>query len=601
MKKTLIPSLIWTLSFFSSCGRDDHQEKNSSRKLKSLRKEDANLTNPDLEFNKLNATQDASYIVMFKTDERKTGFKTYQAEYQRYFSLLAGDYFGDPRIKDLRFITEADLTPTTKNTQTFSNFELPLSLQSAPPNEKNVGSLMRVDFASELTAQSFLNETYASGKIWFAEPNFSSELSDDPIFDTYKKNYASVNAQWQNAIKLKEAFDYISTLTAGKDRPTDDDIIKNPPIIAVMDTGLDYEHPDIKNNVWVNTHVGVAGCPNDLHGCNTVNPERGELGKGDTYPCNTTGPGLPLASPDDKCGHGTHVSGIIAAKAGGTYGGVCPFCQIMTIKVVDVKDNDKGEKTPRVLDSAILLGIKYLNRFRSNGSSAVRVINSSFGKYSKSRSIGILMDALRRDGKGVVLIGAAGNEDSMTRSYPAAFPQAVAVGALDDQGRKATFSNYGPWVDISAPGFKIISTIPGNSSAEKSGTSMACPIVAGSLGLYLGIKPNSSADELINLLTKTADGSVYSEDFAGGYNFRNYFPKIAGEDFRRPLLGTGRLDVSLLVQGKEGKGFVAAPSDRVTPGCGMIAGGISTSPKEFLLILLFPFILLGFFRFSRKK
>ncbi len=576
--------------FITRCGSDHHPEKSSVHKIIPNDKS-SELWSEDLRFNISATPSEASYIVMFKTNDHKTGFQTYLAEYQHHFSLVSANFMGDPRIKDLKFISEADLTPVTNNAKTFYELELPESLKSAPQHEKQVGSIVQVDFADEISARNFLKETYDAGHIWYAEPNFISEISDSPIFQTYKKNYASAKIGWHDSIKLKEAFEYISTLTGGTDRPTDDDIIKNPPIIAVMDTGLDYEHPAIKDNVWTNTHVGVAGCPNDLHGCNTVNPERGELGKGDTFPCNLSGPGQALPGKQDKCEHGTHVSGIIAAKVQSDFGGVCPFCQIMTIKVVDVKDNEKGEKTPRVLDSAILLGIKYLNRFRSNGSSAVRVINSSFGKYSKSRSIGILMDVMRRDGKGALLIGAAGNEDSMSRSYPAAFSQAVAVSAIDELGRKASFSNYGPWVDIAAPGVEIISTIPGGMQAPKSGTSMACPVVAGALGLYLGIKPNTSADELVNLLIKTADGSIYVEDSAGGYNYRNYFPKIGGEEFRRPLLGAGKLDVSLLVQGKEGKGFVAAPLDRVTPGCSMISGNHREGlGLDFVVLICLPFL-----------
>lgn len=546
-----------------------------------------------------------SYIVTFRS--RASGnqllFASYLDEFKFHTNLLNETIGPDERVKKYQFISAINLSPVDAKGRRFSDLSISANIRNlweSEPTEQLVGRMTRIDFADEESSHSFLNEMEQRGEILLAEPNYKSTLSG--IFDEAAKNYTTAESSnnWMKSILLAEAMTDISKMDPST-RPTDDQINTSPPIVAVLDTGLDYEHKGLDGRVWTNNSIGAAGCSNDLHGCDTSNPDPGSLGNGNVYPCGTTGPSQALDPKVGECAHGTHVSGLIAGNFANcspsgsltatTCAGVCPMCQIMTLKVVEMNGN-----TPKVLDSAILTGMEYLNRFRRNGNSAVRIINSSFGKFSRSRSVGILVDILKRDGKGTLLIGAAGNEDSMSRVYPAAFSDAVAVSALDSSGQKAFFSNYGPWVDIAAPGDGLASTVPGNGNyAYKSGTSMACPVVAGALGLYLAVNPNATAESMRSLLLRTADGGIYAEDFADGYNNHYYFKKLSNESFRRPLLGAGQLNVQALMSGTANNAYLGAPVDRVSPGCGVLPGGAVSSSWILWLLIGLPAI------FIRRK
>ena len=327
-----------------------------------------------------------------------------------------------------------------------------------------------------------------------------------------------------------------------------------------MDSGVDILIGSLAKHIWTNLSPGASGCPNDVNGCDTTQAVKAVLGNGDVFPYTTTAygqncpgddPSSPLASQDGVCGHGTHVSGIIAAEAGtgdGTgLGGVCPVCQIMPIKII-ATINGSGAAS----DDAILNGFKYRFLHSQNSQALVRVANSSFGKYVRSRSVGLLVSILSQSPNEVLLIGAAGNEDSMLRSYPAAFSDAIAVGlgSPDGEGRVL---NFGPWVGVAAPGGnassdadtadQIQSTVPGQPGyGYKQGTSMACPVVAGVAALALSVYPTQSFQDLRNSIINTADPADYAFTVNSGINYNYYYPKLSGDPERRPLLGSGIVD-----------------------------------------------------------
>src|SRR5690606_19612806 len=205
-------------------------------------------------------------------------------------------------------------------------------------------------------------------------------------------------------------------------------------------------------NIWVNTDLNAADCKNDLHGCDTTEASRGYLGNGTVYPFGTSGPNENCFGKDPNCSHGTHVAGIIAGdpnwtdERGRSAAGVCPFCRIMVLKIVSKVGDQSG-----ILDSSIIAAFKYVALFRRQGSPAVRVVNASFGKFVRSRSVGLLV-RLMKEKNSTLLVGAAGNEDTLTMEYPAAFGDAIAVAAVDTKLNKVNFSNFGRWVDIAAPG-----------------------------------------------------------------------------------------------------------------------------------------------------
>lgn len=201
-------------------------------------------------------------------------------------------------------------------------------------------------------------------------------------------------------------------------------------VVAIVDTGIDLRHPDLAEKI-------VAGI--DL-----VNNDN---------------------SPDDDNGHGTHCAGIAAAATNNAIGvaGVAPNCKVMPVKVLDSRGDG--------YTSTVARGMRYA------ADGGAKVISLSLGMPARSQA---LQDAVNYAlSKGAIVVAAAGNEGASAKFYPAACNGVISVGAVDANGNKAHFSNYGPWVSVAAPGVRILSTWPGGAYAYGSGTSMAAPFVAG--------------------------------------------------------------------------------------------------------------------------
>lgn len=239
-------------------------------------------------------------------------------------------------------------------------------------------------------------------------------------------------------------------------------------VVAVIDTGVDLEHEDLRENIWINEdEIPGNGIDDDKNGY--IDDYRGwDFVKKAGFSCiSSEDCSKEDNNPSDINGHGTHVAGIIAAVRNNGKGiaGIAPKAKIMALRAGYSSGFSAFLKTADILD-AITYAIN----------NEADVINMSFAGYSLS----VLEDILDlADSLGVVNIAAAGNNASTTRIYPAAIDSVVSVGATADGDSKAYFSNAGDWVDIVAPGAWILSTIPGNNYGNKSGTSMAAPIVAG--------------------------------------------------------------------------------------------------------------------------
>jgi len=250
--------------------------------------------------------------------------------------------------------------------------------------------------------------------------------------------------------------------------------------VAVLDTGIYTQHPDL--------------VPNLLAGYNFVD--------GNTI-------------VDDLNGHGTHVSGIIAAAINnGGVVGVAPRVSLLPVKVC-------GSNCPW---DAVAAGIRYAVDH------GARVINLSLAGTTPSDT---LYEAISYAySHNVVLIAAAGNYDNDTVRYPAAYTETLSVAATDINDLRATWSSYGPNTDLAAPGVNISSTVPNSPYyALKLGTSMAAPHVAGAAAILISAQPSLTAVQARNLITSTARDLVYSGNPSYG----------AGWD---PYTGWGRLDVT---------------------------------------------------------
>jgi subtilisin family serine protease len=222
-------------------------------------------------------------------------------------------------------------------------------------------------------------------------------------------------------------------------------------VVAVVDTGVDLDHPDLAGNV--------------IPGYNVISPG-----------------GLP----QDDNGHGTHVTGIVAAITDNDLGvaGVAGSCRIMPVKVL----NNAGEGT----DYDVATGIQWA---ADNGA---RIINMSLGGPDYSYALAVAVNyAYERN---VLIIAAAGNDGLESILYPAALPHVMAVGATDKTDGRASFSNYGDALDIVAPGVNVFSTLWNNSYTYLSGTSMATPHVAGVAALVLSLHPEYTNDQAEKVL-----------------------------------------------------------------------------------------------------
>ncbi len=236
--------------------------------------------------------------------------------------------------------------------------------------------------------------------------------------------------------------------------------------VAVLDSGVDTDHPDINPKVVARANFSGA------------------------------------ATNEDNYGHGTHMAGTIAAihnSAG--VAGVCPDCTILAGKVL----NDSGVG----FSSSVADGINWAV---SNGA---KVINMSLG-VKASRTLETAVNNAWN--KGVVLVAAAGNGGNQAKIYPGAYPNVIAVGATDNNDAKAAFSTYGAsWVDIAAPGVNVYSTFPNHPFAlEKpnnrsqgydvgNGTSVSSAIVAATAALVWSYAPDSTATAVRQKVEETSE------------------------------------------------------------------------------------------------
>ncbi len=225
-------------------------------------------------------------------------------------------------------------------------------------------------------------------------------------------------------------------------------------LVAILDTGIDESHEDLRGRVVARVNFSDSPVPNDIQG------------------------------------HGTHIAGIIAANSDNGLGivGIMPDSRLMNIKVAD--------DTGRIQSAAVARGIIWAV---NNGASVIN-ISVEFEEPSSA-----LEDAVNYAwSRGAVIVAAAGNHGSQLPVYPAYYENCIAVAATRQDGTLAPLSNYGGWVDVTAPGFSIYSTLPGNSYGYKSGTSFATAYVSGLAALLFSLATDTDGDGKLNDEVRTA-------------------------------------------------------------------------------------------------
>lgn len=227
-------------------------------------------------------------------------------------------------------------------------------------------------------------------------------------------------------------------------------------IVGVVDTGVDLNHPDLKGHLLEGTNVVSEG----------------------------------NSAPNDDVGHGTHVAGVISALVNNGEGvaGMSWFNPILPVKVLD----SSGSGSTYAVAQGVIWAADH----------GAKVINLSLGNYADAQ---FLHDAIRYAyNKDVVIIAAAGNDNTERPSYPAAYPEVFAVAATDANKNKASFSNYGDHIAVSAPGVSIASTYPNNQYAALSGTSMASPHVSALAALIRSANPDLKNTDVMDIMRRSA-------------------------------------------------------------------------------------------------
>jgi hypothetical protein len=331
-----------------------------------------------------------------------------------------------------------------------------------------------VETTDPVAAQRAATELAGQPGVWYVEPNYRLRLFDSPGERT--PNDFEFGAQWALRNSGQQAGQPGNDIRAAEAWA----VIREAPgvPVAVIDTGIDYYHPDLEPNVWVNPGEipgnGLDddgnGYIDDVHGYDFVSQD---------------------SDPMDDHSHGSHVAGIIGAAGDNRIGvaGVCWQVPLMAIKAFD----DKGE-------ASVASVVEALRYAADNGA---RIINASWGHTDRSRT---LHDAVAEAWEaGLLIVAAAGNERSDVAPFPAAFEPAVTVAALNPKAGRAMFSNFGAFVDLAAPGEAVLSPTPNARYDLFSGTSMAAPHVSGVAALIWARHPEYTNIEVANILRNSVE------------------------------------------------------------------------------------------------
>lgn len=300
------------------------------------------------------------------------------------------------------------------------------------------------------------------------DPNIEFIEPDAPVRAVHTPNDPGYARQW-GLPKIQAPLAWDQTFGA------------NSPLVAVIDTGVNANHPDLAGQIQA--------------GYDFVNRD---------------------ADPTDDQGHGTHVAGIIVAKGDNGIGalGVAPQARVLSIKALSASGSGSTAGIVESINYAVQQGAK--------------VINLSLGSPFKS----LAMEYAIRDAiaAGCVVVAAAGNDGKNMQVYPAAYPGVLSVGSTAPNDARSSFSNFGTWVRMAAPGSSIYATYK-NSYATLSGTSMAAPHVAGAAALVYAVHPTWTAQTVQTALETTGDATT---GFAPGSPLRlnasralKYTPPVA--------------------------------------------------------------------------
>ncbi len=393
------------------------------------------------------------------------------------------------KLKDSRANLEVDSLPLmSKWLKTYGVSKI------SPLTQKSNNQFFVIETDREIPLSEIESKRNDFSNVEYIQPNYLNVFharTNDPYFNQQQHDLCQIPDAW--------------TFTSG-----DDDLI-----IAVVDSGILYEHPDLTNVVFHNE--------NEIADSNTDNDNNGYIDdwRGWDFTDAPTLHNIALGDytvrdndASDENYHGTHVSGIIGAEVNNGIGiaGVIWKKRLLAIRAGFRTTSGGGY----LQDDDVSAAIIYATDMGAD------IINMSWGSSYYSP---IIADACQYAyDHGVILVASSGNDPGPYISYPAKLSTVISVGSVDESKELSSFSSYGPELDIVAPGSQILSTYSmegtSNGYSELSGTSMAAPYAAGIIGLLLSQRPGTTFDELKTMLYSTTEYLPLGSVAASGFNLQ---------------------------------------------------------------------------------
>ncbi|MDK1288870.1 S8 family serine peptidase [Pseudoalteromonas umbrosa] len=343
-------------------------------------------------------------------------------------------------------------------------------------NYKNIlkGRLAKFDL-SAISSKEAIKLLEDHPAVAYVEPNYmvkAMAIPDDSLFDQLwgLNNTGQTGGTNDADINAPEAWDI--------------SIGSRDVIVGVIDTGVDYTHPDLNANMWIN--------PGEIAGDGVDNDGNGYVD--DVYGINAI---TDSGDPMDDQGHGTHVSGTIGASGNNATGVVGVNHEVSIVGCKFLNSSGSGSTADAIKCIDYMVGLK-------NAGHNVNVLNNSWGGGGFSQA---LYDSITASEQaGILFVAAAGNsarDNDVSPGYPSSYDHdsVLAVASTTHTDSMSSFSQWGlASVDLGAPGSDVLSTVPGGGYSSFSGTSMATPHVAGAAALALAVNPSLTTIELKNLL-----------------------------------------------------------------------------------------------------
>lgn len=417
--------------------------------------------------------------------------------------LISAENFSANEIL-VRFSVKAESRGLSTGISSFDNLIENYKVKKITPIlEKDGFYIYHISCKKEIDFSKFENLSKDNSEIIYTQPNgLNKMLSITPNDPEYYE-------QW--------GFEAI-----GADKSWEIEKGNEQIVIGLIDSGIDYNHFDLSNNIWIN--------PNEIPDNGIDDDENGFIDDWqgwdftDTEILDAIGDCRDRDNdPLDNHGHGTHCAGIISADTNNNLGvaGTTWFCKIMNIRA--------GFRTPEggfLEDDDVASGIIYA---ADNGA---KILSISWGDTDLTP---IINDVIQYAyDMGLTIIASAGNEGGVGILYPAAFSEVISATAVNEDLELSTFSSYGEGLDLCAPGELILSTILNNEYKVQSGTSMASPFVAGAAALLLSQNPLLTNNEIYDALRYSCDDlgeAGYDNEYGYGIiNTEKMFQFVAGEN-----------------------------------------------------------------------